>query len=405
MYVGAADASADKNLDLNPGRRHTRNRTKPLSLPSKPRKLPPSTYTPKTASEKAIFRRNASESPLLRLPSEIRNRIWVFVLGERMLHFRHKLDIAMRKGEVLLVTECACSLTERALFERYLALLERMVELEDVAEEEEKEEREEVVGLQPFDLGGHPQAFHLDFNTLENPDVLENFDFDSFLTQRGFLDEFGSGYKEPPPPSYYSVPPDFTSTLSPQLQKRHLLAVLRENPHQRCWAKYSGNSADQLQSQLGSFLGLLQVCRQVYGEAKAVFWSTNTFSFKRSYDLVYFMKARPLLVRNMVTKLHLVLDDVMLWGKQLYPAPEIKLKGLKELHLSITAARLASLKGCEIEILDWLGVSKGRGLKDVTILCGLSKYVTDAVSGGYRERIEIMKRIRAELMATGSIVL
>ena len=117
------------------------------------------------------------------------------------------------------------------------------------------------------------------------------------------------------------------------------------------------------------------------------------------------MKARPLLVRNMVTKLHLVLDDVMLWGKQLYPALEIKLEGLKELHLSITALRLASLKGWEIEILDWLGVSKGRGLKDVTISCGLPEYVTEAVSGGYRERIEIMKRIRAELMATGSIVL
>lgn len=34
------------------------------------------------------------------------------------------------------------------------------------------------------------QQFSLDFSTLENPDVLENFDFDSFLNQNGD-DQFG----------------------------------------------------------------------------------------------------------------------------------------------------------------------------------------------------------------------
>lgn len=37
---------------------------------------------------------------------------------------------------------------------------------------------------------GDSQAFNLDFSTLENPDVLENFDFDSFLNQSG-TDDFG----------------------------------------------------------------------------------------------------------------------------------------------------------------------------------------------------------------------
>jgi hypothetical protein len=39
-------------------------------------------------------------------------------------------------------------------------------------------------------FGGDSQAFNLDFSTLENPDVLENFDFDSFLNQSG-TDDFG----------------------------------------------------------------------------------------------------------------------------------------------------------------------------------------------------------------------
>jgi hypothetical protein len=42
-----------------------------------------------------------------------------------------------------------------------------------------------------FDNYGDSQAFNLDFSTLENPDVLENFDFDSFLNQSG-TDDFSA---------------------------------------------------------------------------------------------------------------------------------------------------------------------------------------------------------------------
>lgn len=49
-----------------------------------------------------------------------------------------------------------------------------------------------------FDNFGDSQAFNLDFSTLENPDVLENFDFDSFLNQSGTDDlggdNFGAGF-------------------------------------------------------------------------------------------------------------------------------------------------------------------------------------------------------------------
>ncbi|KAL8951244.1 MAG: hypothetical protein Q9222_002772 [Ikaeria aurantiellina] len=47
-----------------------------------------STY-PK-ASIKAITVRNASNSPLLRLPTELRMRIWTEVLGERLVHLKYK---------------------------------------------------------------------------------------------------------------------------------------------------------------------------------------------------------------------------------------------------------------------------------------------------------------------------
>ncbi|KAL8650956.1 MAG: hypothetical protein Q9210_003519 [Variospora velana] len=58
---------------------------------SKPRKRVAFT-APKTAAAKAIIARNASESPLLRLPFEIRNRIWKEVLGNNLVHIQYSYD-------------------------------------------------------------------------------------------------------------------------------------------------------------------------------------------------------------------------------------------------------------------------------------------------------------------------
>jgi hypothetical protein len=339
----------------------------------------------------------------------------MFILGERMLHVRREImhhgnaDGAMRKGIVLRATECACPFTERALFERYLALLGTMAELENVAEEEEEEESEGFADLQPFGLYyGDSQAFNLDFITLENPNVLENFDFDSFLNQGGTdefnFDGFGSRCCELPSPSYFALP-DSLSTLSLKIQKQRLRDALNENPHATCFPMYFGDLAYQSQSQSGSSWGLRQVCRQVYGETNAVFWSTNTFSFECPNDFFYFMKARPLLVRNMITKLHLGLDHGMLWGMQLSSRPEIRLEGLKELHLSGSVPEAWNLKGCESKIFESLGVWRGRGLRDVTIVAGLPGNGRDIVGEGYKERIKITKRMRAELMGSGPIAL
>lgn len=47
--------------------------------------------------------------------------------------------------------------------------------------------------LNGFDNYAGDNSFNLDFSTLENPDVLENFDFDSFLNQgeSDFTTDFG----------------------------------------------------------------------------------------------------------------------------------------------------------------------------------------------------------------------
>ncbi|KAI4250324.1 MAG: hypothetical protein LQ352_005377 [Teloschistes flavicans] len=47
---------------------------------------------PKNATTKALITRNATDSPLLRLPLEIRNKIWTEVLGDRLVHIDYYED-------------------------------------------------------------------------------------------------------------------------------------------------------------------------------------------------------------------------------------------------------------------------------------------------------------------------
>lgn len=47
---------------------------------------------PKDAATKALIKGNALTSPLLRLPLEIRNKIWSDVLGDRLIHLRYLYD-------------------------------------------------------------------------------------------------------------------------------------------------------------------------------------------------------------------------------------------------------------------------------------------------------------------------
>ncbi|KAL9016626.1 MAG: hypothetical protein Q9185_006038 [Variospora sp. 1 TL-2023] len=47
-------------------------------------------FTKAKASTKAIIARNAAVSPLLRLPSELRDKIWTYVLGDRLVHLDHR---------------------------------------------------------------------------------------------------------------------------------------------------------------------------------------------------------------------------------------------------------------------------------------------------------------------------
>ena len=90
---------------------------------------------------------------------------------------RGKSRRSVDEDEVLRGNECACPVTERELFTRYMKILRVLVDLDA---EEEKELEAGAENMSEISWG-------LDFGTLESPDVdvLENFDFDSFLNADG----------------------------------------------------------------------------------------------------------------------------------------------------------------------------------------------------------------------------
>lgn len=429
---------------------------------SKPRRLPLSTSTPKTAFEKATFRLNANTSPLLRLPSELRNRVWSLVLGERVLHvwreFRYRAiedgRLKAEREDAFQGRECGCPFTEKGLFENYMACLKTLGELE--METEADGGGEELDG----------DAFNLDFSTLENPDVLENFDFDAFLNQSGggefhvegfgaelafdaggegevngrtemgldpggltgdqshhqdqeqiFNLDFGtteyfdfdafpnqdredSRWTHELPDHYFAggnvlALPDSLATLRPRHRKRALLDALDSIPHSAC---FPGTQSRQPRSELS--LQILRSCRQIYDEANAIFWSSNTFSFSSPDDLTRFMKARSLFTRAMITKVHLdvVSQEILAgWSQSFRKWLVASLRGLRVLHIHVSAAYLRSHRCFVDELLDTFTPFCWLGLRDVTVVIPFSrtKGLNDLPAD---DCVESVERVRGRLM-------
>ena len=363
-----------------------------------------------------MFRRNSTESPLLRLPYEIRTRIWKLVLGERVMHIRLELRrgitgaeacgttgrVATRgksrksvdEDKVLRGSECACPVTERELFMRYMKILRVLVDLDA---EEEKELEAGAENMSEISWG-------LDFGTLESPDVdvLENFDFDSFLNADGqqLLNPIDGGV--PGTDDTVSICLGRFFALKDETpaarQKSTLKSLLREHPHALCNHVFRGKNYEPLPQPA---LYLLRSCRQVYGETNTIFWSSNTFSFSCSVDFSHFMQFHSNFTKGMITKLHFdIRSQTMLlrWYRA------FKMKGvvssfqnLKFLHLHFDA----DCWRLDDSLVDELAVTfapfRALGLKDVTVVIAwyglrLSR------CGPENDHVKLVERLRSVLM-------
>jgi hypothetical protein len=210
----------------------------------------------------ASIKRNATESILLRLPTEIRRRIWAFTLGDRLLHISRQF----REYHVFgcaskwVATCCQCPYIEKQLFERSKNSIDELVELDD-----------EIHGL------------------CEAGSLVRRWSEACALDDR----------------------------------KAERKSILERNPHSRCrpayhnpWSIFNIDTTE-IDAELengdgdpcdGMPIHILQTCRQIYTEANPIFWATNTFSFQEPGEYRDFMEDRTSAQRATITKLHLDMD-------------------------------------------------------------------------------------------------
>lgn len=215
------------------------------------------------ADEHLRIDRNAKASPLLRLPLEIRKRIWTFTIGNRLLHIntvnceRHENDQACWCSEKLWRTLCCFAPhSEDSIFERSKIPIDDLITTDEAS------------------CG--------DF-------------VDSTLTQQ--------------------LPSD--ASQAREVRK----AAITGHPHSSCRALIANLRSGQKET-LGSHqlvyhkrkeyalpVQLLRVCRQIYIESNPLLWSTNTLSFENMTDFKTFMSNRIRAQRANITSLHLDLTD------------------------------------------------------------------------------------------------
>lgn len=373
---------------------------------SKVRKMARSMITPKTAAEKVIFRRNATESMLLQLPPEIRNRIWGFVLGHQMLHIHREYkgnDWHSRNESVLRARCCTSPFTETELFEETIRKLRELVEIGELKSEPRSVET---------DIWNDNEAFNLDFSTLENPDVLENFDFDSFLNQS--VTE-STNYD---PDWSFSLAadesifvtdtsclvPDTGAASTPWERRKMLKDALRQDPHIACTTVLPGTA--NCTPRKGFNLQLLRTCRQVYAEASAIMWTTNTFSFSGPDDFLRFIADRPSFTRAMVTKLRFdvnslecVLHD---WKRTLQRSASIhllaELKSLKVLYCHLALWSGTYMPSVSKNFLEAFEKFRLMPLQDVTLtFTDAIRWSSQEYSWTDEDRISFVKKLRRDL--------
>ncbi|KAL8846645.1 MAG: hypothetical protein Q9221_008285 [Calogaya cf. arnoldii] len=240
-------------------------------------------FTVAKGATKTIIERNARESPLLRLPSELRDKIWGEVLGGELVHLDYQ-----RYFEY---DDFNCGLSEAE------------------SEESEKEpdsENEDESATQPEHIyWRHAICQH---DCPENqPDkkkvVVDQWDSKNAIWLR------------PHQQCIFRAEDTYSADYTPEPE------ALPHHPTLN--------------------LTILRASRQIYVEANRILWTTNTFSFADGLTFAEFMKTRTIhqkrLINNLRIEMHWDHGDEEHWNKALNMATVRSLTSLRSLRLQVSA--------------------------------------------------------------------
>ncbi|KAF2663787.1 hypothetical protein BT63DRAFT_430057 [Microthyrium microscopicum] len=235
---------------------------------------------PKDAQTKHIVKRNSIESPLLRLPIELRHRIWKYVFDDgRILHIKHPNEEHdnSRKSKRVIVYGPWQNV--------FCASRENPVDMYEKSK----------TGPDPTFTGKGSPHFEME----EDEDWYTHLNCDEHMEVK--LD---------------------TGKLP--VWSEHRQFKLCKNPQPKATAQ----------------LQLFRACRQTFNEANQVFWSNTTFSFNDPHSFSLFMKERSTYQKKSIRTLRLGLDlwypEVIDEWNKAFAAGLIKsLPGLRVLHLYV----------------------------------------------------------------------
>lgn len=192
-------------------------------------------------------RHSVSESPLLRLPIEIREVIWALVLGHHVLHVETYHDFA-RKIDRWVTTCCLCPYTADQIFERSQKTAKELYE----------------VGILNYDTDP----------TQTNMTVVEG------------------GYERCISRGEHTIHDPHTECAAVDRQRFPDLDLIR---------KKGGRS--EARKKLYLPIQLQRVCHQIHDETSTILWSTNTFIFFEGVAFENFMQNRTLAQRMLIQTL------------------------------------------------------------------------------------------------------
>lgn len=121
-------------------------------------------------------------------------------------------------------------------------------------------------------------------------------------------------------------------------------------------------------------LRILGACGQIYEEANAILWTTNTFSFEDGPSLHEFIQGLHTTQRNTLTRMHIDVAWEMIWADwwrtSLLPSIVSKFNALQTLHLTFKQCRYITPSRFPQEALNLLSAMQTLALKNVTVVIG-----------------------------------
>ena len=121
-------------------------------------------------------------------------------------------------------------------------------------------------------------------------------------------------------------------------------------------------------------LRILGACGQIYEEANAILWTTNTLSFEDGPSLQEFIQVLHTTQRNKLTRMHIdvawELISAEWWRASLLPSIVSKLNALQTLHLTFKQCQYINPSRFPQEALNLLSAMQTLALKNVTVVIG-----------------------------------